>query len=88
MAILRSELQRDADSFPILLTKVVYNGMHGGDYLTLSDLSDIENLATELERLDRFVCSTKHNQEYVDWFRQQMSELVAAARRVGKPISF
>jgi hypothetical protein len=85
VALLRSELQRDATAFPILLTKVVYNGIHGGDHLTISD---IENLAIELERLGRFVCSTKHNQEYVDWFHQQMSELVTAARRVGKPLSF
>ena len=85
VAILRSELQRDADAFPILLTKVVYNGIHGGDYLTPSV---IEDLAVELERLDHFTCSTPEHQEYVDSFRQQMLELVEAATRVGKPMSF
>lgn len=85
VALLRDELQRHQTAFPILLNKVVYNGIHAGDYLTLADVEDV---AVELGRLSRFVCSTKRNQEYIDWFYQQMIGLVEAARSVGKPISF
>ena len=82
---MRSELQREALAFPILLTKVLYSGTHAGDYLTLNDIADLK---AELDRLGSFVCSQQGNQEYVDWFRRQMTELVEAATRVGKPISF
>ena len=85
VSLLRSELQREAPSFPILLTKVLYSGTHGGDYLTLKDIAEVK---VELERLGSFVCSQQSNQEYIDWFRRQMTELVEAAKRVGKPISF
>ena len=85
VGLLRSELERDEEKFPILLTKVVYSGTHAGDYLTLKD---IEALAIELNRLGSFVCSSPRNQEYIDWFRQQMLELVDAASRVTKPIAF
>jgi len=85
VGLLRSELQREAPAFPILLTKVLYSGTHAGDYLTLNDIADLK---AELERLVTFVCSQQSNQEYVDWLRRQMTELVEAATRVGKPISF
>lgn len=85
VSYLRSELNREPEAFPVLLRKVVYNGSHAGDYLSAEDLAD---LAIELERLSRLVCSTPTNQEYVDQFHQQMTELVEVALRVGKPISF
>ena len=85
VGLLRSELQREAPAFPILLTKVLYSGTHAGDYLTLNDIADLK---AELEGLVTFVCSQQSNQEYVDWLRRQMTELVEAATRVGKPISF
>src|SRR5215510_2569577 len=42
VALLRGELQRESTSFSILLTKVIYNGIHAGDYLTLNDIADVE----------------------------------------------
>jgi hypothetical protein len=85
VALLRSELNREAGKFPVVLGKVIYSGTHGGDYLTLNDVRLLEG---ELKQMDGFVCSDKANQEYVEWFRQQMKELAEAALTVGKPISF
>lgn len=85
VGLLRSELQRDEMLFPILLSKVLYSGTHGGDHLTLQNIAALE---LELVRLGSFVCAGQHNQEYIDWFRQQMIELVDAATSVSKPISF
>ena len=42
----------------------------------------------ELDLFGSFVCSAQPNQEYIDWFRQEMIELVDAKTRVSKPISF
>jgi hypothetical protein len=85
VGLFRSELERHASTFPILLTKVLYSGTHGGDYLTLDETAALK---VELDRLASFVCLTQSDQGYVDWFRQQMMELVEAATRVRKPISF
>ena len=83
--LLRSELEREALRFPILLNKVLYSGSHSGDYLTLDDIAA---LPVELDKLALVVCSTQPNQEYIECFRRQMIELVEAAERVRKPISF
>ena len=85
VGLLRSELKQDELKFPILLTKVLYNGIHSGDYLTSTDIDDLQ---LELDNLRSWLCSTPSNQEYIDWFRQQMTELVEAATKVRKPISF
>ncbi len=85
VGLLRSELGREVEAFSILLSKVLYSGTHTGDYLLPEDLSNVQ---AELDRLDKFVSSSERNQEDVDSFRLQMLELVGAALRVGKPISF
>ena len=85
VGLLRNELEREAASFPILLTKVLYSGTHGSDYLTLADIGEVR---VELERLGSFVCLRQRNQEYIDCFCRQMLELVEAAATIGKPISF
>jgi hypothetical protein len=85
VGLLRAELEREATAFPILLTKVLYTGMHAGDYLTIDDITSMK---VELERLACFVCSDHHKQEFVDWFCRQMNDLLKASMSVGKPISF
>lgn len=85
VGLLRSELSREAKAFPILLGKVLYSGMHAGDYLLPSDLGDV---LIELERLSSFACSTPSSQKAVYLFRRQISELVEVALRIAKPISF
>lgn len=83
--LLRGELIREPDRFPVLLNQVLYNGMHAGDYLTLDDVS---RLRSELLSLDTFVCSDARETVYIERFKGQMQELVDASLSVGKPISF
>jgi hypothetical protein len=85
VGLLRSELERQGPLFPIVLGKVLYSGTHTGDYLALEDA---RNMQGELERLANFVCSSGENQQHVEWFRRQMTELAKAALHVAKPISF
>jgi hypothetical protein len=82
---LRSELHREASRFPILLSKVVYSGSHGGDYLPVEL---IEKLGAELEALVHFKCSSSELEEFMTCFRKQMLELVAVSLSVKKPIVF
>jgi len=85
VGLLRAELQREADRFPILTTKVIYSGSHAGDYLAFET---IPALVRELELLREFRCSTPDAAGFMSGFRAQMSELATAALSVGKPIAF
>jgi hypothetical protein len=85
VAFLRNEINREAEKFPVPLEKVLYNGTHAGDHLSLDEVSDLHG---ELDHLDKFVCSSENNKEHVALFRQQMKELAEAAVNIGKPISF
>ena len=85
VSLLQSELSRDAEKFPVTMQKILYSGTHAGVYLSLDV---VERLKTELEFLDGFVCSSARSEEFVDEFRQQLSELVKTASEDKKPISF
>lgn len=85
IALLRAELSRSAMDFPVLLKQVLYDGMHGGDYLSQED---VDKLRPELDKLKSFKCTNSEVQSFVDDFRQQMEELVECARIVDNPIAF
>ena len=113
VALLRWELNREASVYPILLGKVIYNGIHAGDYLELDQIPQVQ---VELQQLATFHCigdapksfyisrflpnifpfslwknyysTAKESDRFMQNFRNQMLELVDAAIRIGKPISF
>ena len=82
---LRSELQRAAERFPILLKQVVYSGSHAGDFLPVET---IPILQIELKLLHEFRCNTRKTTSFMARFNTQMSELATTALSVGKPIAF
>jgi hypothetical protein len=82
VGLLRAELAREADKFPVLLNQVLYSGSHGGDCLSLEDVARLRN------ELLTFVCSDSTNRKFMETFLEQMLELADASRQVGKPISF
>lgn len=85
VAIIREELSYQAEQFPQILTKVIYNGMHGGDFIPVEDLPALQ---VEVDRLKTFTCRKKRSKAFVAEFTEQMRALVEAAREIGKPISF
>ena len=85
IAELWNELTNEAQKFPVLLGKVLYDGTHCGDFL---NKSDIIRLKVEIKRLSKFRCRDSRMQEYMQTFQQQMSNLVDCALSVGKPIAF
>ena len=85
VALLRGELSREIEKIPVILQKIIYNGIHGGDFLSLDDVRILQN---ELDYLADFVASSERNQQFVNDFRQQLIELTNTALEVEKPISF
>ncbi len=85
IGLIRSLLAESAQDFRLLLTKVVYDGTHAGDWLAVSD---VEQLGTEIHRLSTFHAPDEAGEAIVRQFERQMAELVAAATRTQKPIAF
>ena len=85
VASLRSELSTQPNDFPILISKVVYNGSHCGDFL---DRQTVEEVRAELELLAKFSCADPDNQQWIDHLLNVMCELVDASDQTGNPIVF
>jgi hypothetical protein len=82
--VIRTELQRDALRFPILLEKVVYSGTHTCDWLPLSCLP---RLTQELKHVNPDPAHTPAA-DAVRLFKIQIAELIIAAQLARKPICF
>ena len=54
IGVLRRELDREASVFPLLLQKVVYNGIHGGDWIGIHEFPQLQ---VELKLLEWFKCA-------------------------------
>jgi hypothetical protein len=85
VAAIRSELERSADRFPMLLAQVVYNGTHCCDFIPAAE---VPRLRPEIDALAEVQCADPGNEPLIRDFAAQMGELVAASLAVGKPIVF
>jgi hypothetical protein len=85
VALLRTELSRWPQRFPMLLERVIYNGVHCGDFIPATEVSA---LAREVEAIASVRCDEPEKDAFVRGFESQMRELVIASLTVGKPIVF
>ena len=85
VAFLREELGKAFDAFPLILSKVVYNGIHGGDYI---GVEDVEKMQDEVERLQTLHGDNPDDEKFLREFENQMRELVVCSMKMGKPIVF
>jgi hypothetical protein len=82
---LRQALGRNADAFPIILSKVIYSGSHGGDHL---EVFEVELLKRELEPLTELHTTDPDDEPFLRHFEHQLRDLIDWALRTKKPISF
>ena len=85
VGLVRGALSGHADSFPIILGRIVYNGIHAGDLLSVEQ---VELLRPELAALARVRPSDEQQARCIRDFQEQLKELVAASLQLRKPISF
>jgi hypothetical protein len=85
VANLRAALQTDPDRFPVLLSRVLYNGTHCGDFIPATEVSQ---LLPEVEALAGIHCADTQMEHFMREFEAQMQELVETSLAVGKPIVF
>jgi hypothetical protein len=85
VAALRAELGRRPERFPLTLSRVVYDGVHCGDFIPAAE---VPQLVPEVEALAGVHCPDPEMEQLMRGFETQMRELVAAALRVGKPLVF
>lgn len=85
IGLFRELLAPYSDRLPVIVTKVIYSGVHSGDLLSLED---VERLGGEVELLARVQDTNRRNEQFLRRFEGQLRELVECSRRVGKPIVF
>lgn len=85
VASLREELERRPELFQLTLSRVLYNGIHSGDLISATEVSQ---LVPEVKALAGIRCGNPDMECFVRGFEAQMRELLDAALRVGKPIVF
>lgn len=72
---------------PLLWTRVIYSGIHAGDFLTPQEAISLGGELVQLKAYDLRQL-TPEDQGFVETFLARMDELVKASGSVGKPISF
>ncbi len=85
VAALRAELSKWPEQFSAILSRVIYNGIHGGDFIPAAEVA---KLVPEVAALSEVHCVKPDMEQFMRRFESQMQELVDAALRVGKPLVF
>ena len=82
---LRAELKSSSHEFHLILNRIVYDGIHGGDFI---EVNDVRRLQAELEPLSRIHSSDSSIERFLRNFEHQMKELIVSALGGNKPIAF
>jgi len=85
IGFLRDGLGEASAACPVLLGKVLYSGIHGGDWLVMED---VERLAGELDALRTMRFGDEKLQSFISVLLDDLWALVTASLRVRKPIVF
>jgi hypothetical protein len=71
VALLRAELEKSSQAFDLILSRVVCDGIHAGDFIATNDVIQLQ---FELERLSRVHSPDPSTERFLRNFEQQMSE--------------
>ena len=85
VGLLRATLSQHPELFQVTLSKIVYSGVHCGDYISADR---VPALLPELRSLHEVHLDNTRDERLVRYFESQLRELVEAALQVSKPISF
>ncbi len=86
-SVLSGALRRNGQAYPVLLRRVLYDGGHAGDWLTVRE---VQKLSTELDRLKRRSLPTlgPRDARHVASVTRKLSRLVRVSLATKKPIAF
>ncbi len=84
-AFVRSLLSPFPDRFPVTLGRVVCNGTHAGDHLTVNE---VEKMLRELDHLNSIQLEDAEEELVLGRFEQTMRELAERSLQVRKPLVF
>lgn len=85
VAFLRKILSQYPNALPITLSKILYSGIHAGDFIAADEVALLE---PELKALSETHFDDAEAEDWVRDFERKLRELVERALKVGKPISF
>ena len=85
VGMLRKIIGEQAEKFPLILGKVIHNGVHCGDSLSLEEVKAIK---PEVEELSQIHLNSSQDECRLRNFEAQMRELVECALLVRRPLTF
>jgi hypothetical protein len=85
VGFLREQLSKIHDNFPIILSRVLCDGIHSGDYIPVDAVKDMQ---VEIDRLHRLHLFDPEHENILREFEHQLTELIDCSLQIGKPISF
>ncbi len=86
VSLLRQVLTNQSKkAFPLILSTIIYNGVHCGDFIAADQVA---LLKPELQELTDVHCEDTLAEELIRHFEQQLRELVDTAMKIRKPIVF
>lgn len=84
---LRQELEQVSENFgieyPMLKTKVIYNGSHSGDFLVGEEVVRLRDEIARFRKVEAGVGDSPRDELF-----SKLEDLIAASLKVSKPISF
>ena len=83
-ALLKRHSSDPAREYPVLWSKVIYDGSHSGDFLTTDSVQQLSDEVDRLLRIENHHADTAPLEELLS----KLEDLVRASRSVNKPISF
>jgi hypothetical protein len=84
-AFLQQYSSDPAREYPVLWSKVIYDGSHTGDFLTIDA---VRELSDEMDRLSSMEHLTTSDTSPLVELLRKLNDLVRASQSVNKPISF
>ena len=82
---LRQSLAEHGSYLPVIMSRVVNNATHAGDFLSLEQ---VERVALELDHLASLALDDPEKEGRLRHFESQMRDLATAALKLKKPIVF
>jgi hypothetical protein len=86
--ILSGVLTKHNQTCPILLGKVLYDGTHCGDHLTIRDVRRLSSELDRLETMEPWTALLREDARQIAGVTEMLRRLVKTALAVNKPIAF
>lgn len=81
---IRERVPNAERKYPVLMSKVIFNGGHTGDYLTVEEVKALKKEITEVRGVNFSSNATQHIRKFLS----KLEKIADASLRIRKPMAF